>query len=145
MAHLGGQFAGILCIDTSPDRMDGLVAALEQLDQTGLSVSICRDASTAPVAGTAAESSATATAIELELTGSDRPGIVAEVSNVLHALNINVETIHTECRAAPMSGGQLFYASANLSLPAQTSAGELREKLEAIAADLMVDITLSEA
>jgi glycine cleavage system regulatory protein len=40
-----------------------------------------------------------------------------------------------------MGGGQLFKASALLDLPEGTSIDELRSTLEALADDLMVDIS----
>ena len=138
MAHLGGQFAGILRVETEPSNIQALVAALEGLDQVGLQVSVRTgdsesDSSAKPNGAT----------VQLELVGNDRPGIVAEVSHVLSDLGVNVEMIHTECRDAPMSGGQLFHASAQLQLPGDGSVHEVRRRLEEIAADLMVDITIS--
>lgn len=43
-----------------------------------------------------------------------------------------------------MSGGHLFKATLRLQLPGSASVDDLRETLEALANDLMVDITLDE-
>lgn len=138
MAHLGGQFAGILRVETESANIQTLVSALERLDQVGLQVSVRTDDSESALR--AKPSGAT---VQLELVGNDRPGIVAEVSHVLSDLEINVEMIHTECRDAPMAGGQLFHASAQLQLPRNVKVDEVRRRLEEIAADLMVDIAIS--
>jgi len=45
---------------------------------------------------------------------------------------------------APMSGEQLFRARAHLRLPAAVTTDWLRERLEALAGELMVDVTLDE-
>ena len=136
MAHLGGQFAGILHVETDAQKVDALVAALERVEGIELTVGV--DERSGPV-----ESSGHL--VKLELVGNDRPGIVAEISHVFTELGINVETIHTDCQHAPMSGGQLFHASASLQLPVTTTTAELRDRLEQIAVDLMVDVTISES
>ena len=46
---------------------------------------------------------------------------------------------------APMSGGGLFRAQARLQVPATLDVAKLREDLEHIANDLMVDLTLAPA
>ncbi len=137
MAHLAGQFAGILRVEVAADKLDGLVQALERLDQIGLEVNLqANDLDGAE--------SLDGPVVQLELVGNDRPGIIRDVSRVFSDLRINVEDIQSECRTAPMSGGTLFHAAAQLQLPSETSISELRSRLEELAADLMVDITLSE-
>ena len=81
--------------------------------------------------------------VQLELVGQDRPGIVREISRVLATQGVNVEELATECVAAPTTGQMLFRASAQLRLPAGVTQDSLRTALEAVAADLMVDIDLA--
>ena len=57
---------------------------------------------------------------------------------------MNVEKLRTECISAPMSGGSLFKASAELGLPEGLALDDLKGHLEQIAADLMVDLNLNE-
>ena len=57
---------------------------------------------------------------------------------------ISIDTMTTETREAPMAGGMLFEATAVLQAPAGTSLPELRVLLDALADELMVQITLSE-
>ena len=80
----------------------------------------------------------------LEIVGQDRPGIVREISHVLARYGVNVEELSSECASAPMTGEKLFKAVAHLQIPASCKQGELREELEKIANDLMVDISLEE-
>ena len=72
----------------------------------------------------------------------DRPGIVREITDVLAAHAVNIDTLRTETRDAPMSGGRLFEAVATLEVPADADVGALRVALEKLANELMVDITL---
>jgi glycine cleavage system regulatory protein len=133
MAHLAGQFAGIVHVEVAAEQADTLVRALRNMGEQGLTVIVQKDLR---------ESLAPFAPLRLELMGNDRPGIVREVTHVLAERNVNVEEFQTECLSAPMSGGKLFQATARLRLPAGQTAAELQEALEQIAHDLMVDIRL---
>ena len=80
--------------------------------------------------------------VKLSLVGQDRAGIVREISRVLAAHSVNVEELNTERGRAANSGQKLFQADAQLRLPAGVSMDALREALEQVAADMMVDISL---
>ncbi|OHB74790.1 MAG: hypothetical protein A2W31_18280 [Planctomycetes bacterium RBG_16_64_10] len=134
MAHLAGQFAGIVHVEVDAAQARHLVEALRRLDREGLTVIVQQEAEP-PGAEPFAP-------VMLELVGSDRPGIVHEVTRVLAARQVNVEEFQSECIPAPMSGGTLFRATAQLHLPHGLSQQQLQHDLEQIAHDLMVDIQL---
>ena len=136
MCRLGGEFAGILRINVPPECEQTLMAALHNLQPEGLTVIVCTDQPVHTVAGTRRAL--------LDLVGHDRPGIVRQIAGVLAGHGVNVEELGTELTSAPMSGETLFRATARLQLPASCEAGQLREELENVAADLMVDLSLSE-
>jgi glycine cleavage system regulatory protein len=138
MARLGGQFAGIARVDIPGGREAGLRAALAELESQGLSVAVALD----PVASPSAPAGRT---VRLELVGHDRPGIVLQVTRVLASHRVNVEELTTGCVDAPMGGGLLFQAQAELSVPAGADMPTIRADLERIAADLMVDLQFAEA
>jgi glycine cleavage system regulatory protein len=138
MSRLGGQFAGILRVEVPSGSETALVAALKKLDSRGLAVVITPDTSTP-----AAERSAGRLSV-LEVVGQDRPGIVSQIARVLASYGVNVEELLTECSSAAMSGETLFKARAKLSIPDNCDAGEIRRKLEKIAEDLIVEISLAE-
>ena len=138
MAHLAGQFAGIVRVSVREDQADALMAALEALSRQGLRVSVQKDSVTSlPVRDSHT--------VDLDLLGSDRPGIVSEVTQVLASRGVNVEEFQTECVEAPMSGEILFRAKARLHLPNRVTLVQLQTDLERIALDLMVDIKLVQA
>ena len=59
----------------------------------------------------------------LDLVGTRPAGIVREITDVLAAHAVNIDTLRTETRDAPMSGGRLFEAGGVLEVPpAPTSA-----------------------
>ena len=133
MAHLGGQFAGILRIEVPVAQEQKLLAALQALATRGLTVNAHKTISTALAGRTLAT---------VELVGHDRPGIVRQISQVFAQLQVNVEELDTHCDSAPMSGEMLFHATATVQLPESCTIGQLRKGLEQIAADLMVDVAV---
>ena len=134
MSRLGGHFAGILRIEVPAAQQAALVEALHGLAAQGLSVVCHADAPDAAVGQPASA--------RLELVGQDRPGIVSQISRALARHGVNVEELTTECSSAPMSGQTLFKAQARLHVPANCPLAELRNELEKIAADLVVDVSL---
>jgi glycine cleavage system regulatory protein len=136
MSRLAGQFAGILRVSVPSAEADALSDALEALRAGGLRLVIERGVEDVEEDGHV---------ILLELVGSDRPGIVHKISEALAARGVNVDELNTECEGAPWSGGTLFKAMAKLRAPRTLDLDQLRESLEAIAGDLMVDISIGEA
>ena len=132
MAHLAGQFAGILRVEVEREHAARLVTALEGLDQQGLESII----HTEPVPASFHEEPT----VRLDLVGQDRPGIVREISKVLATHCVNVERFQSEQSRAAGTGQALFRASAQLRLPPGTKDNNLRQALEQVAADMMVDL-----
>jgi glycine cleavage system regulatory protein len=136
MAHLAGQFAGILRLTVPPDNVNALHRALDGLSNSGLRV--VSEASAARERGPLR-------AYRLSLVGDDREGIVRELSRALSARGVNLEELDTRCESAPMSGEQLFRAEALLHVPTSLEISELQKTLEALADDLMVELKLAAA
>lgn len=135
MARLGGKFAGILLVDAPGDRVSALTRDLAALGAEGLRVTVEQ-------AGSPDEQESTR--LWLELLGADRPGIVAEISAALADRGVGIEELSTGVREAPMAGGMLFEARAVLAAPPTVGGDELRRVLEALADELMVEISLSD-
>lgn len=136
MCRLGGEFAGIVRVEIDAPRVEGLATALRGL--AGLRVDVTREAGGA-AAGVGGASARLAT---LDLVGSDRPGILREVSGVLAAHGLNVEDLASERVEAPMGGGKIFQLRAVTSVPAGVELARVRADLEKLAADLMVELKL---
>jgi glycine cleavage system regulatory protein len=134
MAHLAGQFAGILRVEVAQEQAEALTAAIKKLSTEGLESMVCAEPALA--------NAATGTIAQLDLVGLDQPGIVRKISQVLAAKGVNVEELATECTSAPTTGQYLFHATARLRLPLGLEVESLRMALEQVAADLMVDLTL---
>jgi glycine cleavage system regulatory protein len=135
MAHLGGQFTGILLVEMPEDRVEPLLQDLRQLESKGIRVVAQRTDHT-PIEPIHSQ------ILRLELVGQDRPGIVQQIARILSAHNVNVEELTTDCVSAPMSGEILFRARARVQAPKKLPLAALAADLEALAHDLMVDIQL---
>ena len=133
MCRLGGEFAGLLRIELPAEKKSPLLAALQELHKDGLQIVIRADELCA--------GSTLGRQTKLEIVGSDRPGIVHEITSALARANVNVEEFSSEVSSAPMSGETLFKASARLQLPEGCDLVALKRDLEKIAADLLVDVS----
>lgn len=135
MARLAGQFAGVLRVELPADAVPALEAALRELDARGLRV-VVHGGTPSPGEGLRTMS--------LHAVGQDHPGIVRDISQALARHGVNIEELTTDRISAPMAGGLLFSARARLRVPAGIDTDRLRQDLETIAHDLMVDLTLAQ-
>ncbi|MGI9644689.1 MAG: glycine cleavage system protein R [Ilumatobacteraceae bacterium] len=136
LARLGGKFAGIVVVEIPDARARGLIDDLEPLEAHGLFEIVVERT-------TGDEPTDESTALALQLVGQDRPGIVHEISHALAVHGVSIEELETQSMSAPMAGEVLFMANAVLRAPAGVPLDDLRDVLEALAQELMVDIDLT--
>lgn len=138
LSQLGGLYVGSVLVALAPERLEALREAVGRVDAEGLAVRIApaRDVAAAAAAGQA---------LQLDLVGQDRPGIVNEVTAALGRLGANIETFRTWVAAEPHSGAPMFHMAATLALPAGLAAEAVQGALEDISAEILVDIALTPA
>lgn len=136
MSVLAGQFSGVALVEVPDDAADTLERTLKGMADAKLHLALAR-------AGNA-RVQRPHRAIYLELTGQDRPGIVQEITRVLRDREINIDDFVTERMSGAMTGGQLFRAMAELQVPDTIALETLREDLEALGNEMMVDIHVRE-
>jgi len=136
MMTLAGKFAGILLVKVPTAQTDSFFSALKALEASGLQI-IAQRSDAAARAEAAREFS-------IELVGQDHPGIVHDITQVLARHDINVQELETTVQSASMSGESLFMAQARIIVPAEVSLDQLQDEMEALANELMVDISLDE-
>ncbi|MDF1659724.1 MAG: hypothetical protein P1U58_19065 [Verrucomicrobiales bacterium] len=133
LMQLAGQFAGMVQVVIPESQLAALQSELSKLEERGLTVSVIHSGEELRGDET------TGKLLTLEVVGQDRSGIVASISETLAGLGVNVTELATDCKPAAWSGETHFFTEATISLPASVSEEELREKIEAISDDLMVE------
>lgn len=136
LAELAGTFAGVVVITVPDRRADQLRAALEPLDGL-LEVSV-------RTAAAESKSPTSPRRVRLELLGNDHPGIVSAVSGVFARHGVAVADLQTATREAPMAGGLLFEAAAILTAGSEAALDAVRDDLEELASEILVDVSVVE-
>ena len=134
MAHLAGRFVGLLEVTVASDRQQDLEVALLAIKDLDLMIA----------SGDVRAEPEVLQQFDLEVLGSDHPGIVRDVFRALAVAGVNVEELSTRAFSAPRSGGMLFEAKARLGCQAKVERDDIRTQLEQIAQDVMVDIHLTD-
>ncbi len=87
MARLAGHFVGILRVSVPEEQVDALTRALQSLEPESLKISVARSELEPPASDTRE--------LRLEILGSDRPGIVHEISQALAERSISVDELRS--------------------------------------------------
>lgn len=130
-SHMAGHFAGFAEIHVPEQNEAELKTKLEQIPDLQITVH----------PGDTPEKPELNAAV-IEILGNDKPGIVQELTSVLNQFNLNISQFDSSCGSAPNWGSALFKAKAHIEIPQDFDVDELREALEQVANDLMVDIDL---
>ncbi|WP_370893176.1 glycine cleavage system protein R [Janibacter sp. GXQ6167] len=134
LAHLAGQFAGVVLVDLPADRLSHFESALR---------SACASVDLELVIKPGDERPApTGRTLTAHLVGQDRSGIVAVVSSALADIDVTIDEMTTSTSATPWDGGGLFQATLHLRVPGGVSDQAIQDALEALADELMVDLSL---
>jgi glycine cleavage system regulatory protein len=131
-SHMAGHFAGFVEIHIPEDKQQELVDTFAKHPHLQIHL-LPGENSAEPPQQTAS----------ISIMGNDKPGIVQELSAVLNQFNINIIKFDSSCGSAPNWGGLLFTANTTISIPEGFDLDALREALEEIANDLVVDIELA--
>ncbi|MDP4610705.1 MAG: ACT domain-containing protein [Opitutales bacterium] len=129
MAHLAGRFVGLLQVSVSGEQQQELEVALRTIKDLDVLIAVGEMGAPEPIRQ-----------FDLEVVGTDHPGIVRDVFKALAAANVNVEELSTSTVIAPDSGVILFEAKARLGCSPEVDREEIRIQLEKIAQDIMVDV-----
>lgn len=133
MVRLGGDFAMLIFVSAPQDRVFELRRSIDELHYTKFDV-LTRLSEAADQPEDPMYQRCTITVL-----GADHMGIINQVAQYLAEQGINLETVHTEVSAAPMSGTPLFTMSADVKVPPRLAIDDLREALEFIGEEMGVD------
>lgn len=129
LSHLAGYFAGILQVEVAEQHLAALTTALDAITELDIKVQQGQQ--------TTAELQRQ---LKFVITCNDRPGIVRELSSVIKHKGTNIIHFESDKQSAPNWGVPLFNAVATVELPAGLSRDEVIKALEAVAADIIVDV-----
>ncbi len=133
LAHLAGEFAGIVLISVAEPAAAGLATSLRNLETSGLKITVALSSAPPPVASDGI--------FELHLIGQDRPGIVRDVTQALGQIGANIEAFSSGVESAPFTGETMFRATARLHVPPGITSADVQKTLEQLADEIMVDLT----
>jgi len=135
MAVLGGEFAVILLASGDKGLADSLGGESSRLEKiTGLRVQI--KSTVAPSERKIKPS----IPHRLIATSMDHPGIVHEITRVLHDHMINIESLDTHVTNAPLSGAPIFNMRCIINIPVDEKLSTIHDQLEELGDRLNVDI-----
>lgn len=137
MARLANRFAGILLVSVPEASAGALTDALLSLKSEGLHVNV--------EAGAAEPPSMEYRTAKLEIVGHDRKGIVHDISETLARRHVSIDDLETELTSASWSGDSLCQVKAELRLPRNLDPALLREDLEDLANEFMVELLLDDS
>ena len=142
MTILGSEFAILLLLSGEGDDVERrLTAGCKRLEwEKRLTVFFRPLEETGPPrpAGTPGS------AMECAVTGVDKAGIVARVARVLADRGVNVTALSTQSRPEPETGTPLYTMRIRMAVPRAVDRRALRTELERVAAELRVELTLTE-
>lgn len=136
LSRLGGKYVGSVLVELDAAALPRLEAQVRSVDASGLRVSLVPADDEAPIEGDT---------LTVELVGQDHPGIVREVTTVLAALGVNIDSLTTSTEHGAWSGEPLFRAEVRVTLPQGVNRDEVQAALEAISGEVMVDFTVRKA
>ncbi|MGH8820993.1 MAG: formyltransferase family protein [Rhodoferax sp.] len=134
MNHFAGHFAGTIHLQMAPKDAATVSAALQRLTSEGLQVQVARSDAPPLAFGNRM--------LKVELSGPDRPGIIRELSASLAERSVSINDLHTEILHPAESDQHLFRVQALLVVPENLADGALRELLEKLASQMMMDVAL---
>ena len=130
LSRLGGKYVGSVLVELAEEAVPRLAAAVRAVDAAGLTVTLIEAGPATVDLGHV---------LNLEIVGQDRPGIVREVAGALAALRVNIEEFSSTAENGAWSGERLFRARARLHVPAAVGNDAVREAVEGLSGDIMVD------
>jgi glycine cleavage system transcriptional repressor len=133
MARLGGEFAMLMLVSLSQDKLPQLEQDFAALRGDGYQVSLLQtEDDSRKYAGWLP--------YEIEVNGADHEGIIHDVSHHLASQGINIESMDTSSAPAPMSGTPLFTMKGIVLVPPQLHFHTWSDALEEIGDKLNVSV-----
>ena len=128
-SHMAGHFAGFVQVDLPLEKHQALMERLSE--HPDLKIHLLPGMT---------EARGEQQTVQIDIMGNDKTGIVQELTQILSQFNLNIVKFDSFLESAPNWGGALFKAKAIITVAADFDLETLRDRLESVANDLMVDI-----
>ncbi|MGH7789588.1 MAG: glycine cleavage system protein R [Candidatus Binatia bacterium] len=143
MTILGSEFAVLLLLTgEGPEISERLSVACKRLEWEKRLTVFFRPLEAEPIPYRASQH---ATRYALQAVGVDKAGIVARLSRSLADQRVNIAQMQTYSRPEPESGAPIYTVRIVMDVPGAVDQAALSERLEAVARELCVDLTLERA
>ncbi|MCE5272533.1 ACT domain-containing protein [bacterium] len=137
MAVLGGEFAILVLLAGDKHGLESFSRRIEELEAaTGLSLNL------KPTLARPEQRVEAGAPVRISVVGMDRTGIVFRVTNLLIRHGINIDSLETAARHAPVTGSPMFHLELTAAVPEDVSLRGLREELASLCDEMNLDYTL---
>ncbi len=130
LSRLRGMYVGSILVELPHAKMDGFREAMARIDSSGLQVTLLPAGDEKPTTGSE---------MAIQIVGQDRPGIVRELTTAIASLGGNIDRFVSSVVSGSWTGALLFRATAEVTLPLHVSEDHVREALESVSGEIMVD------
>lgn len=143
MTILGSEFAVLLLLTGEGEGIaERLAAACKRLEWEKRLTVFFRPLEAEPVPYRASQR---ASRHALQAIGVDKAGIVARLARCLADHRVNVAQLQTQSRREPESGTPIYTVRIVMDVPGDVDLQALRDRLEAVARELCVDLVIEPA
>jgi glycine cleavage system transcriptional repressor len=138
MARLGGEFAVLMLVSLPAEQVGQLGEQFGELRAEGYVVTV-----TESRPGPAVRPQVRQT-YRIQVEGADHEGIIHDIAHHLSQRGINIESLDTGTRPAPVSGTPLFSMTALVDVPPSLEAEDWQSGLEEAGQRLNVEVNVEE-
>ena len=137
MARLAGDFAALVLVSVSPERVQGLKGGLADLRSPSVEIAV------RGVAAPEATGFRDYVSCGISVRGADHEGIIQSIAHTLRSLGVNIAELESDVNQAPESGAPLFNMKATLQVPPGMTLERLEEELRHAGEQMSVEIELN--
>jgi glycine cleavage system transcriptional repressor len=134
MATMGGCFSIMTLFSCTPKIREEIEKALGRIKEEGFSISL-HDAQDPTLKPSRPE-----LPLKVEVLAMDHPGIVRKIVHILRTYDVNIHSLSTQVKHAPLSGAPMFNLVLEAGVPAERPIAMIKEELAALAADENLDL-----
>lgn len=135
MAIMGGRFSIVTLFSCDETRLQKVKQGLKALENQGFEISFHQADSPDPARN------ASSFPLQMKVTSMDHPGIVRKVVAVLRRYHVNIQSMTTRSKRAPLSGSPIFQLALEGTIPSEPSINAVKRDLRDLALEMNLDLS----